>query len=106
MDYYMSLKSMGSFTNQRDLATLGVFAASFTALLLFHMNEWGVLVVSALFIGYLSWASTAFLVRQNTFSGRSMTVWALPVGLAMFKVMFCLGLVWLGVWSARRLFRF
>jgi hypothetical protein len=102
----MSLRTMGSFTNQRDLATLGVFACSFAALLLFHMSGWGLIAVSALFIGYLSWASTAFLVRQHTFNGRSMTVWALPVGMAIFKVLFCLGLVWLLVWFARRVFGF
>jgi hypothetical protein len=105
-ELHMSFKNMGSFTNQRDLATLGVFAGLFAALLLFHMSGWGILVVSALFIGYLSWASTAFLVRQHTFNGRSVTVWALPVGMAIFKVLFCLGLVWLVVWSARRGFGF
>jgi hypothetical protein len=102
----MSLKSMGSFTNQRDLATLGVFACSFAALLLFHMSGWGILLVSALFTGYLSWASTAFLVSHHTYSGRSMTGWAVPVGMAIFKVISCLGVVWLVVWAARRLFGF
>jgi hypothetical protein len=102
----MSLKSMGSFTNQRDLATLGVFACSFASLLLFRMSGWAILVVSVLFTGYLSWASTTFLVRQHTFSGRSMTIWALPVSMATLKVLFCLGFVWLVVWSARHLFGF
>lgn len=102
----MTLKSMGSFTNKRDLATLAVFAASFAALLAFHMNGWGIIAVSALFVGYISWAATKFLVRQHTFNGRSITAWALPVGMAIFKVLFCLGLVWLVVWSARHLFGF
>lgn len=100
----MSLKSMGSFTSQRDLATLGVFICSFAALLLFHIEGWGIIAVSALFIGYLSWAATAFLVRQHTFNSRSITAWALPVGMAIFKVLLCLGLVWSVVWFARRLF--
>jgi hypothetical protein len=100
----MALKGMSSFTNRRDLATLGVFACTFAALLVFRINVWGILAVSALFIGYLSWATTAFLVRQNTFSGRNMTAWALPVGMAIFKVLFCLGLVSLVVWFARHLF--
>lgn len=30
----------------------------------------------------------------------------LPVGMAVFKVLFCLGLVWLVAWLARRLFGF
>ena len=102
----MALKNIGSFTNKRDLTTLGVFACLFAALLLFHMNVWVIIVISALFIGCLSWAATAFLVRQHTFNSRSITAWALPVGMAIFKVLFCLGLVWSVVWSARRLFGF
>ena len=96
--------SMGSFTSKRDLATLGVFAGLFAALLLFHMNVWGIIVIAALFIGYLSWAGTAFLVSQHTYNGRSITAWALPVGMAIFKVLGCFGLVWAVVWSGRRLF--
>jgi hypothetical protein len=103
---YMSLKSISSFTSKRDLATLGVFAASFAALLAFHMNVWGIVAISVLFVGYISWTSTAFLVSQQSFSGRSMTAWALPVGMAIIKVLFCLGLVWLVAWLARRLFGF
>jgi hypothetical protein len=102
----MALTNIGSVTSKRDLAILGVFAVSFAALLLFRMNVWGILVVTALFIGYLSWAATQFLVRQHTYSGRSITAWALPVGIAVFKVLFCLGLVWLVVWCIRRLFGF
>jgi len=102
----MSLKSLSSFTSQRDLATLGVFAGTFAALLLFHMNVWGIVAIATLFVGYLSWAGTAFLVGQHTYSGRSISAWALPVGMAIFKVLFCLGLVWLIVWSARHLFGF
>ena len=102
----MPLKSICSITSNRDLAVLGVFASSFAALLLFRMNVWGIIVIAVLFIGYLSWAATQFLVRQHTFNGRSITAWALPVGMAVFKVLSCLGLVWLAVWSARRLFGF
>ena len=100
----MTLKSIGSFTNKRDLATLAVFAASFAALLAFHMNGWGIITVFVLFVGYISWAATKFLVRQHTFNGRSITAWALPVGMAIFKVLVCLGLVWSVVWLVRRLF--
>jgi hypothetical protein len=103
---HMALNNIGSITSKRDLAILGVFACSFAALLLFRMNVWGILVISALFVGYLSWAATQFLVRQHTFNSRSITAWALPVGMAVFKVLFCLGLVWLVVWLARRLFGF
>jgi hypothetical protein len=46
--------SLGSLTSKRDLATLGVFAGSFAVLLLFRMNGWGITVIAALFIGYLS----------------------------------------------------
>ena len=99
----MALMNIGSFTSKRDLAILGVFAGSFAALLLFRLNVWGILVISALFTGYLSWAATRFLVRQQTFSSRSITAWALPVGMAVFKVLLCLGLVWLVVWSFRHL---
>ncbi|MGA2139619.1 MAG: hypothetical protein ABSH14_12220 [Verrucomicrobiia bacterium] len=102
----MALNRIGSFTNKRDLTTLGVFACSFAALLVFHMSVWGLMIISALFVGYLSWATTAFLVRQSTFNTRSITAWALPVAMAIFKVLFCLGLVWLVVWSARHLFGF
>jgi len=102
----MALNGIGSFTNKRDLATLAVFACSFAALLAFHMGVWGLVIISALFVGYLSWATTAFLVRQSTFNARSITAWALPVAMAIFKVLFCLGLVWLVVWSARHLFGF
>jgi hypothetical protein len=105
-EQHMALKNIGSITSKRDLAILGVFACSFAALLLFRMNVGGILVISALFVGYLSWAATQFLVRQHTFNSRSITAWALPVGMAVFKVLFCLGLVWLVVWLARRLFGF
>jgi hypothetical protein len=105
-EVHMALKNTGSFTSKRDLATLGVFACSFAALLVFHTNVWGIIAVSVLFIGYFSWAATQFLVRQHTFNSRSITAWALPVGMAVFKVLFCLGLVWLVMWSARRLFGF
>ena len=96
--------SMGSFTSRRDLATLGLFAGLFAALLLFRMNGWVIIVIAALFIGYLSWAGTAFLMSQHTYNGRSITAWDLPVGMAVFKVLLCLGLVWLVVGSARHLF--
>ena len=100
----MPLKSICSITSNRDLAVLGVFASSFAALLLFRMNVWGIIVIAVLFIGYLSWAATQFLVRQHTFNGRSITAWALPVGMAIFKVLCCLGLVGLVVWCVRHLF--
>jgi len=100
----MSYKSMGSFTSQRDLTTLAVFACSFAALLLFHMHVWGIVVIAALFIGYLSWATTAFLFRQHALNTRSIGAWILPVGMAVFKVLGCFALVWAVVWSARRLF--
>jgi hypothetical protein len=102
----MALANIGSFTSKRDLAILGVFAGSFAVLLLFRMNVWGILVISALFIGYLSWAATQFLVRQHTFNSSSLTAWVLPVGMAIFKVLCCLGLVWLVVWCVRHLFGF
>jgi len=102
----MALTNIGSITSKRDLAILGVFAGSFAALLLFQMNVWGIIVIAALFAGYLSWAATQFLVRQHTFNGRSITAWALPVGMAVFKVLLCLGLVWLVVGCVRRLFGF
>jgi hypothetical protein len=98
--------SLGSLTSKRDLATLGVFTGSFAVLLLFRMNGWGITVIAALFIGYLSWATTAFLFRQHTLDGRSITAWALPVGMAICKVLLCLALVWLVVSSARHLFGF
>ena len=102
----MDLTNTGSFTSKRDLAVLGVLAISFAALLLFHANVWGILVISALFISYSSWAATRFFVRQHTFNSRSITAWALPVGMAVFKVLLCLGLVWLAVWFVRCLLGF
>jgi hypothetical protein len=99
----MALTNIGSFTSKRDLAVLGVFAGSFAALLLFRLNVWGIIAVAVVFAGYLSWAATQFLVRQHTFSSRSITAWVLPVGMAVFKVLLCLGLVWLAVWSFRHL---
>ena len=102
----MALKSMGSFTSQRDLATLAVFACAFAALLVFRINGWSIVVSSALFMSYLSWAATAFLLRQQTFDSGSVTAWALPVGMAIFKVLLCLGLVWSVVWLVRRVFGF
>jgi hypothetical protein len=105
-EVHMPRKRIGSITNKRDLTTLGVFACLFAALLLLHMNVWGIITVSALFIGYVSWADTKFLVSQHTFNSRNIAAWVLPVGMAIFKVLSCLGLVWLVVWSARRLFGF
>ena len=99
----MALTNIGRFTSKRDLAVLGVFAVSFAALLLSCLNVWGIIAVAAVFAVYLSWAATQFLVRQQTFSSRSITAWALPVSMAVFKVLFCLGLVWLLVWSFRHL---
>jgi hypothetical protein len=102
----MSIKRMGSFTSQRDLATLGVFAGSFAVLLAFHMNNWVIVSISILFTIYLSWSATAFLVSQHSFSGKTITTWVLPVGMAVFKVLTCLGLVWLVVWSVRHVLGF
>jgi hypothetical protein len=100
----MSIKSMGSFTSQRDLATLGVFASSFAVLLAFRMSNWVIVSISVLLTIYLSWGATAFLVGQHSFNGKTITAWVLPVGMAVFKVLACLGLVWLVVWSARYAF--
>jgi len=105
-ELHVALTNIGSFTSKRDLAVLGVFAGSFAALLLFRINVWGILVVAMLFIGYLSWAATRFFVRQQSFNSRSITAWALPVGMAVFKVLFCLGLIWLVMWCVRRMFGF
>jgi len=102
----MALTNIGSITSKRDLAILGVYAASFAALLVFRMNVWGILIIATLFVGYLSWAATQFLVSQHTFNSRSITAWGLPVGMAIFKVLSCLGLVWVALWFVRRLFGF
>lgn len=98
----MALNKIGSFTSKRDLATLGIFACLYAVLFLLHAHAWVILAVSALFVGYHSRATTAFLVRQQSFSGKSITAWALPVGMAGFKVLSCLGVVWLVVWLVRR----
>lgn len=100
----MSIKSLGSFTSQRDLATLGVFAGAFAGLLAFHRSTWIVVTIAVLFMIYLSWGATAFLVGQHSYNGKTITAWVLPVGMAIFKVLACLGLMWMAVWTVHHAF--
>jgi len=100
----MSIKSLGSFTNRRDLVTLGALAATFAALLAFHVSNWVIVSIAISFTVYLSWSATAFLVGQHSYNGKTIAAWVLPVGMAIFKVLLCLGLVWLVVSPARHAF--
>jgi hypothetical protein len=69
---------------------IGLFADEFVVpvetrykahpLSLLHHEQFGVvrqMTMDALIV-YLSWPTTAFLLRQHTFDGRSITAWALP----------------------------
>jgi hypothetical protein len=102
----MVIKSITSFIGKRELAAWGILASCFVALIAFQMNVWGFVVVSMLFIGYISWTATAFLVNRQDFSRRKVMAWALPVCLAMLQALVCLGLAALILWVAHRLFRF
>ena len=102
----MITKSTTSFIGKRELAAWGILAVSFGALIAFHMNVWSFIGVAALFIGYISWTATAFLVGRQDFSRRQIMSWAFPVCLAMLQALACLGLAWLILWIARQLFRF
>ena len=88
------------------LALWGIIASSFVALILFHVNVWALLVVSVLFIAYISRTTSAFLVRQHQFRGKDITAWARAACMAAVEVLVCLGLVWLILWFARHLVRF
>lgn len=102
----MVIKSISSFIGKRELAAWGILASCFAALIALHMNVWVFIVVSVLFMGYVSWTATAFLVNRQDFSGRKVMAWALPVCLAMLQALVCLGLAALVLWVAHRLFRF
>ena len=100
----MAIKSIISFVGKRELAALGILASAFAAFMAFHLNVWGFIAVSVLFIGYASWTATAFLTTQQNFNRRTVAACAWPVGIAMVQALFCLGLAWLTVWSVRHVF--
>ena len=102
----MVIKNIPTFIGKRELAAWGILAVAFGSLIAFHMNVWGFIAVAALFIGYISWSATAFLVGRQDFSRRQIMSWAFPVCLAMLQALACLGLAWLILWIARQLFRF
>jgi hypothetical protein len=70
------------------------------------MNVWSFIAVAVLFIGYISWTATAFLIKRQDYSGRKIAGVALPVCLAILEAAACLGLAWLILWVAHRLFKF
>src|ERR1043166_4197442 len=102
----MVIKNIPTFIRKRESAAWGILAAAFGALITFHMNMWSFIAVAALFIGYIYWTATAFLVGRQDFSRRQIMSWAFSVCLAMLQALACLGLAWLILWIARQLFRF
>jgi hypothetical protein len=102
----MVVKSITGFIGKRELATWGILASCFVALIAFQMNVWVFVAVAMLFIGYISWTATAFLVKRQDFSSRKVMAWVLPVCLATLQALVCLGLASLILWIAHRLFRF
>jgi len=102
----MAIKNITSFIGKRELAAWGILASSFVALIALHMKPWGFIAVAVLFIGYISWPATAFLVGRHDFSRRQIVSWMFPVCLAILQSLVCLGLAWLILSIARYLFRF
>jgi hypothetical protein len=99
----MALKHMMGYIGKREFAAWGVLAATFVGLIALHLPVWVFLAVAAVFIGYVSWNSSAFFVTQGTMSRQTITAWAWPVGLATFQAGCGLGVAWLVFWLGRRL---
>ena len=104
----MSIKDIAShvYVGKGQLVAWGVLAISFVTMILLHTSAWGFVVVSLLFIGYMTWAGTRFLVGTHGISKGNFVAWLFPVGLAALKALACLGLAWLMVWIMRRVFNF
>jgi hypothetical protein len=98
------IKSLFGFVGKREWAALGILAAAFAAFMVFRLNAWTFIATSLLFIIYVSWSASAFFLTQQNFSGKRITAFALPVGIAVVQTFVCLGLVWLIVRLARHLF--
>jgi hypothetical protein len=100
----MIIKSLIGFVGKREWTALGILAAAFAAFMVFQLNVWSFIAVSVLFIIYVYWTASAFFMTQQNYSGKRITALALPVGIALFQTLVCLGLVWLIVWSVRHAF--
>jgi len=99
----MAIKNITSFIGKRELAAWGILASCFVALIALHMKTWGFIIVAVLFIGYISWPATVFLVGRRDFGRRQIASWVFPVCLAMVQALVCLGLAWLILSIARYL---
>ena len=97
-------KGILSFVGGRQLVALGILACTFVALMAFHLSVWSFVAVSVLFIGYASWAATAFFASQQNLNSKTIAACAWPIGVAVLQALVCLGLVWLIVWSAHQVF--
>jgi hypothetical protein len=95
---------MGYF-GKRELAAWAILAAVFVALIAFNVSVWVFIAAAAVFIGYVSWSTSAFFVTQGDMRGRALTAVALPVCLAVLKAAGCFGVAWLVYWLGRHLFR-
>lgn len=101
----MTFKGLTSNAGKRELVAWGILAIVFLALGVFHASAWGFVVASVAFLAYVSWTGTAYFVETHDFNKKNIAAWALPVGMAIFKVLVCLGLVWSILWVARHLFK-
>jgi hypothetical protein len=100
----MEFKSSNCLIGKREVVALSVAVCVFAALLTLQCALWSFFVVAVLFVGYASWSTTAYLANQDHFSRRSITACIWPVGIAMLEALISLGLGWLIVWLAHRIF--
>lgn len=100
----MAIKQMMRYIGKRELVAWTILTGVFIALIAFHFSVWGFLTAAVLFIGYISWNSSAFFIARGDVSGKTIAAWVWPVGLATIKAAVGLGVAWLIFWLAHRLF--
>jgi hypothetical protein len=102
----MPINNLVGNIGKREWAACGLLVVAFVALFAFDFSVWWFLAAAALFVGYVSWNTSAFFMTRGDLGGRAVTALALPVFLAVLKAAVCLGIAWLIVWLARQVFRF
>jgi hypothetical protein len=90
---------------KREWVAWGILIACFLALIAFQLSVWLFIAAVVLFVGYISWITSAYFVSQGNMGKRALAALAVPVCLAIFKAAICLGVAWLLRWCAGRLFR-
>lgn len=100
----MELINIISFGGKRQWVALGVLAVAFAAFMAADLNMWFFVVISVLFVAYISRSFCSSFISEHDYSGGRILAYLVPVGMAVVQTLVCLGVVWLIVRSVSRLF--